>query len=146
MIRKVLIKLLVASGAFIGLILGIFSDVDRGLVGIMGGILVVVVLPVTVLLMIDAARIIKTENPAHRSIRLLGAILGIPQAIMGTVLVAFGLIYPFFGIRDFVADIGAGRSGIIPFVATVTAIALLVVGYYYLREGLGLGLRNRKSK
>jgi hypothetical protein len=146
MMRRALLKLLVAFMIFIGLLLGIFSKGDRGLVGIMGGLLVVVVLPVTVLLSIDASRIIKRETSESRSLRGFGVLLGIPQAIMGIVLVAFGLVYPFFGIRALLADSATGLPGFIDLVLTLTAFALLFVGYHYVREGLGLKGRDHKSR
>jgi hypothetical protein len=77
--------------------------------------------------------------PENKSVRILGALLGIPQAIMGTILIAFGIVGPFIGLRDFVTERAAGQSGIMPFLMTVTAVAFLIVGYYYVREGLGLG-------
>lgn len=141
-IRNALIRLLIASCALVGLAIGCFSNVDRGLVGIMGCLLVVVVLPATILMSVDASRAIKQGLPQHKSIRILGAVLGFPQAVLGTLLISFGLVYPFIGIRDLMRDLDAGRSGIGPFVTTVTAFLMLGVGYYYLREGLGL----RKKK
>ena len=138
-IRKGLIKLLASAAVLIGLILACISRSNRDLVGIIGGIIVLLVLPATLLWGIDASRVIKREMPKNKSIRILGTLLGIPQAIMGTILIAFGLVGPFIGVRDFIAERAAGQSGIMPFIMTVTAIAFLIVGYYYVREGLGLG-------
>lgn len=145
-IRKALIKLLVAAAVLIGLILGCFSPIDRELVGIMAGFTILLAFPITVLLSVDASRIIKREMPRKKSVRILGVVLGIPQAVLGTILVAFGIVYPFIGIRDILADLSSGRSGIIPFLTTVTAILMLGVGYYYLREGLGLGKDSDKRE
>ena len=109
----------------------------------MGGLLVVLALPITILLTIDASRILKTQPVADGASRRLGIILGIPQGIMGTVLIAFGLVYPFFGVRKLAADLQTGRAGSVHLIMLVTSIAFLFVGYHYLREGLAL---NRKRK
>lgn len=138
-IRKALIKLLASAAVLIGLILACISRSNRDLVGIIGGIIVLLVLPATLLWGIDASRVIKREMPKNKSVRILGTLLGIPQAIMGTILIAFGLVGPFIGVRDFIAERAADQSGIMPSIMTLTAIAFLIVGYYYVREGLGLG-------
>jgi hypothetical protein len=145
MVRNALLKLLGSLILFMSLLLGIFSSADRGMVGIMGGLLVVVVAPITILLSIDASRTIRQQSSGHRSLRLFGILLGIPQAVMGIVLIAFGLVYPFFGIRGIVEDVGSGRSGSLHLVTTVTALVLLFVGFHYLREGLGFKRKNHDS-
>jgi hypothetical protein len=94
------------------------------------------------LLGIDASRIIKAEKPTNKKIKLLGIFLAVPQAVMGVILVAFGVVFPFIGIDEIISNRAVGRSGVFPFLMTVTAIAFLVVGAYYLREGLGFSDRN----
>jgi hypothetical protein len=145
-VRKALVKLLLALVALIGLILTCFSGIDRGVVPVIVGLIVLIIFPSTILFGIDASRVIRAEASAGRAVRVLGRILGIPQAIMGIVLIAFGVVYPFFGVRDFIADLSARRSGIGSFIMTLTAIAALFLGYYYLREGLGIGGGKRRQK
>jgi hypothetical protein len=86
MVRGALLKLLGSLIVLISLLLGIFSNVDRGLVGIMGGVLIVIVVPMTILFSVDASRAIRKQASGNKSLRLFGLILGIPQAVMGTVL------------------------------------------------------------
>ena len=144
LIKRALIKLLAAATVLVGLLLGCFSHIDRGLVGIMAAVTIILAIPITVLLSIDASRIIKREMPLNKSVRILGAILGIPQAVFGTILVAFGIVYPFIGMRDIVADLSLGQPAIVPFIWTGTALLMLGLGLYYLREGLSFGKKKDK--
>ncbi|HYA39130.1 MAG TPA: hypothetical protein VEI74_12760 [Candidatus Methylomirabilis sp.] len=140
-IKKALVRLLVATMISAGLIYACFH-VDHDLVGIVGGVLILLALPAVVLLSVDASRVIRREVPSNRSVKILGLVLAIPQAVMGVILIAFGIIYPLIGISEILADLAQGRSAVIPFVTTVTALVMLGLGYFYLREGLGLGKKN----
>lgn len=143
-IRKALLKLLVWAALLIGLAIAFFY-VDRDFAGVIGGIGVLVALPATILSCVDASRVIRRENPTSKQVQFLGFALGLPQAVLGVMLLAYGVVYPVFGIRDIVSELHAGRSAIVPFVRTVTALFFLGVGYYYVREVLRLD-KNKKSK
>ena len=102
-------------------------------------VIVVLVFPITLLLGIDASKAIKLEAPADKGMRTIGWLLGFPQAIMGTILIAFGVVYPFFGIHELMDDLSMKRVPILPIVRIGTAFLFFVLGQRYLREGLGSG-------
>ncbi len=142
-VRQSLVKLLVAIIVLVLLTLICFGDIDPGLRGTIATFVVVVVFPVSLLLGIDASRVIKREMPGQRSLRLLGKALALPQAIMGTVLVGFAVVYPLFGIRELVSDISNGVMPALPVVRICIAAFSFIVGLHYVREGLGLTKRNK---
>src|SRR5271154_1805102 len=117
-IRRALLKLLVWAVLLVGLAFAFFH-VDRDFAGVIGGIGVLVALPATILSCVDASRVIRQVDPTSKQVRFLGFALGLPQAVLGVMLLAYGVIYPFFGINDMVSDLALGRSGIVPFVRTV---------------------------
>lgn len=137
-IKMAIMKLVMALVILLGLTLTCIATTDRGMVALMLGLIVLVVFPSAVLLSIDASRVIRQEMPSHKPVKIIGIVLGIPQAIIGSVLIAFGLVYPFFGLRDFVDDVSSGVSPVIPLIRIITALAMLGIGYFYLREVLGL--------
>lgn len=135
-IKKSLIKLLVATIVLVWLVSECFYQSDPGLVGVIAVGTAILPLPIVILLSIDASRVIKREISINKATRVLGALLGIPQAVLGILLMAIGIAYPFIGIRNIVVDISSGRLAIFPFVSTIIALMMLIIGYYYLREGL----------
>ena len=144
-IRKSLLKLFAWAILLIGLAFA-FLHVNRDFAGVIGGFAVLVALPATILSCVDASRVIRRADPASKNIRILGFALGLPQAVLGAMLLAYGLIYPYFGISDIVSDVAMGRSAIVPFVRTATAFFFLGVGYYYVREGLRLDKTRKEGK
>jgi hypothetical protein len=132
------------AALLIGLAIAFFR-VDRDFAGVIGGLGVLVAFPATILSAIDASRVIRRADPASKQVQILGFVLGVPQAVLGVILLVYGVIYPFFGIPDIVAELTAGRSAIAPFVRTVTAFLLFGVGYYYAREGLRLDKKNKQQ-
>jgi|SRR5882724_7890280 len=142
-VRHSLVKLLVATIVLVLLTVICFGDIDPGLRGTIATFVAVVAFPVSLLLGIDASRVIKREMPGHRSISLLGKALALPQAIMGTVLVGFAVAYPVFGIRELVSDISNDVMPALPVVRICIAALSFTVGVHYVREGLGLKKRNK---
>jgi hypothetical protein len=138
-IRKSLIKLLVATVVLVGLLSECFYQSDRGLVGVMAVGTAILALPIVILLSIDASRAIKREISIDKSTRVLGIFLGLPQAVLGILLMAIGIAYPFIGIRNILVNLYLGQPTIFPIISTISAIMMLIIGYYYLREGLSSG-------
>jgi hypothetical protein len=106
--------------------------------GILGGMIVVVIFPSTLLFGIDASRAIKRDNPSHRSVRILGRTLGIPEGVLGVILMAFGVVFPIVGIRDFIENGSIGENPVFRLINIGTAILMFSIGYPYLKESLGL--------
>lgn len=138
-IKKSLIKLLIATIVLVYLVSECFYQNDPGLVGVIAVGTAILALPIVILLSIDASRAIKREMSINKATRAMGALLGIPQAILGILLMAIGIAYPFIGIRNIVIDISLGRPTIFPLISTISALMMLIIGYYYLREGLSFG-------
>jgi hypothetical protein len=139
----VLIKLLIATIVLVGLVFFWLTDTSGGLQGFAAVAIVILAFPITLLIAIDAARVIRREEPGHRSLRVLGNFLAFPQAILGTILIGFGAAYPVFGVRDLIHDLNAGSAPIFPIVRLIVAALMFVVGLRYFREGLGLKGRGR---
>jgi len=138
-IKKSLIKLLVATIVLVGLVSECFYQSDRGLVAVLAVGTAILALPIVILLSIDTSRAIKREISINKSMKILGAFLGIPQAVLGILLMAIGIAYPFIGIRNIVVDLSLGQPAIFPLISTIIAIMMFIIGCYYLREGLSFG-------
>jgi hypothetical protein len=138
-IRNSIMKFGSASAVLTALILVCLFDNLGDLRGLIIFVIIVLVFPITLLLGIDASKAIKREAPADKGLRTIGWLLGFPQAIMGTILIAFGLVYPFFGIHELMDDLSMKRVPILPIVRIATAFLMFVLGQHYLREGLRSG-------
>jgi hypothetical protein len=136
-VRRALIKLLVATAVLAGLSLLCFADINGGLKGVLAVAIVILAFPITLLLGIDASRVIKREVPNHKSLRLMGRFLAFPQAVMGIILVGFAVAYPLFGLREAMDLISIGRFPAFPLAFTLIAALSFGVGLHYIREGLG---------
>lgn len=141
-IKKSLIKLLVATIVLVGLVSECFYQSDPSLVGVIAVVTGILALPIVILLSIDASRAIKREMSTNKATKALGVLLGIPQAVLGVLLMAIGIGYPFIGIRAIIADLSTGQPTIFPLISTITALMMFVLGYYYLREGFSFGKNN----
>lgn len=141
-IRRALTKLLISTAFLVALASACFMDINGGLKGVLIVVIVILAFPITLLIGIDASRVIKREVPSHKSLRLLGSVLTLPQAIMGTVLVSFGAVYPVFGVNQLIHDVRDGRSSLITLVRILVAGLAFLAGIHYVREGLGLKKRN----
>jgi hypothetical protein len=142
-VRIALVKLLVASMILAGLVISCFFDSAGGLKGLVIFFIIVLAFPVTLLIGIDASRTIKREMPAHKSLRMLGRLLAFPQAILGTVLVGFSLVYPVLGVRELVHDVSNGKTPILALAGLFVAALSFGLGLHYVREGLGISMRAR---
>lgn len=131
--KAAITKFLIALACLVGLAGACFAPIDRGLIAILLGVMVLVVLPSTILLAIDAGRAIREERPSRKGLRVLGTILAIPQGALGVILMATGLVYPFFGMASIFQEFSKGVFPFIPLLRTVGALAMLGTGYFYLR-------------
>jgi hypothetical protein len=143
-----LIKLLLAIFALVGVTLICFSKIDRGLTGLLATVAVLVLLPMTILFSIDASRAIKNDAAISdsASLKTIGTLLGIPRAILGVALLAIGVAYPLIAVTKIAADIPSGYSYFLQFVLAIISAGMLTLGYFYLREGLGLSATRTKPK
>lgn len=141
-VRKALIKLFVATILLAMLVLLCFADINGGLKGVLIVFIIILAFPVTLLIAIDASRAIKRDLPSHKSLRVVGRLLAFPQAIMGTVLIGFSVVYPLFGVRELVDDVSMGSAPVSPLVRLVIAALGFSVGLHYIREGLGIRKRS----
>jgi hypothetical protein len=143
-VKKTLWRLIGAVLASAGLFAFFIFDRDSPFAGLAVGLVVVVVFPSTLLFAIDASRAIRREILTNNSVRVLGRILGIPQAIFGIILMAFGVAYPVYKFIN-----GLGPTPFVTALYIVMALVMFCVGFYYVREGLwliGVGrVRNKKS-
>lgn len=136
-IQSSLIRLLLGTIVLVLLISACFTHIDQDLRAPIIVLVVVVAFPVTLLLGVDASRVIKREMPNHKKLRVLGRVLALPQAVLGTVLVAFSLIYPIFGIRQILNSAQRGGS-ILPAFGIAIAAFGFGLGVHYIREGLDI--------
>jgi hypothetical protein len=132
-VKKSLWRLIGAAIASAGLIAFFIFDRDSPFSGLAVGLVVVVVFPSTLLFAIDASRAIRREITTDNSVQVLGKILGIPQAIFGIILMAFGVGYPVFTLVN-----GLGPTPLMTVLYIVMALVMFRVGFYYLKEGLWL--------
>jgi hypothetical protein len=143
-VKKSLWRLIAAALASAGLFAFFIFDRDSPFAGLAVGLVVVVVFPSTLLFAIDASRAIRREILTNNSVRVLGKILGIPQAIFGIILMAFGVAYPVYSLIN-----GLGLTPLVTVLYIVMALVMFCVGFYYVKEGLwliGVGrVRNRES-
>lgn len=142
-VKLALIKLTLSIAVLAVLVFTCFLNIDRSLISILIALTVLLVVPAVILSCVDASRAIKRERSTKNILRALGHILGIPQIFLGASLVVIGVVYPFFGIREIFTDILSGQPTIVPFIFTGIAFLMLLLGYYYLREGLNL-VRTKK--
>jgi hypothetical protein len=138
-IRNSLIKFGCASAVLAALMFARLFDSVGDLRGLIVFVVIVLIFPVTLLLGIDASKVIKREAPSGNTMRRVGWLLGFPQAIMGTILIAFGVVYPLFGIHELMAELSTKRVPILPIVRVGSAFLAFVLGQHYLREGLRSG-------
>lgn len=92
----------------------------------------------TILLSIDASRVIRRERRSGEPLKFLGAALGIPQVALGTAMLGIGFVCPFIGAYEIYKNFLIGKFVVLPFVGIIIAFLMLGLGYYYLREGLYL--------
>lgn len=145
-VRSALLKLMVAVMIFAALIPFCFWRTNLDLRGLVGGLILLIIFPSTVLLGIDASRTIRREMPAHRSVRVAGVALGIPQGILGTILVSIGIVLPFVGMYDLAIHHLFGTNSRLPALYLFTSVVSFVVGYHYLKDSLWLmGIVGKKS-
>ncbi len=137
-VKSALIKLLVSTIVLAFLIASIVVNPHGPGNGILGGVIIVVVFPSTLLLGIDASRAIKRDNPSHRSVRILGKALGVPQAAFGVILMAFGVVFPIMGTREFIETGSLGENPVFRLIYIGTTILMFSIGYYYVKESLWL--------
>ena len=137
-VKFALIKLLVSAIVLAFLIALIIANPHSSANGIIGGLIIVVIFPSTLLFGIDASRAIKRETPSHRSVQILGKALGVPQGVFGVILVAFGVVLPIMGIRDCIETGPLGENPVLHLVYIGTAILMFSIGYHYLKESLWL--------
>lgn len=142
-VKKSLWRLIGAAIASAGLIAFFIFDRGSPFSGLAVGLVVVVVFPSTLLFAIDASRAIRREITTNNSVQVLGKILGIPQAIFGIILLAFGVGYPVYTLVH-----GLGPTPLMTGLYIVMALVMFRVGFYYVKEGVwlvGVGrVRNKK--
>ncbi len=131
--KTAITKFLISLSVLFGLTVVCFAPIDRSLLAILLGVIVLVAFPSTILLAIDAGRSIREERPSQRGLKILGTILALPQGVLGVSLMAFGLIYPYFGIASILHESSNGVFPFIPILRTIGALAMLGIGYFYLR-------------
>lgn len=137
-VRKALAKLLIATIVLSSLIVSCFVNSIGDLRGFIIFLVVVPVFPVTVLIGIDASRVIRRETPFHKQVSLLGRMLAFPQTVMGTILLGFSVVYPVFGIHELLYGPKDGRLPWLPVGGIGFAAISFSLGLYYIREGLGM--------
>jgi hypothetical protein len=139
-VRSALLMIFAASIPFC------FWHTDLDLRGVATGLILLIVFPSTVLLGIDASRTIRRDMPAHKSVRIVGVVLGVPQGIIGTILVSIGIVLPFVGMYDLaIHHLYGTRSGL-PALYLFTSVVSFVVGYHYLKDSLFLmGIVGKKN-
>jgi hypothetical protein len=137
-VKKALSKLVMTTIVLAALILLCFVNRVGDLRGLIVFVIVVLAFPITVLTGIDASRVIKRETPSHKRISLLGRVLSFPQAVMGTILVGFSIVYPVFGIHELLRDPNQGRLPWLPIGGIGFAAICFSLGIYYIREGLNI--------
>lgn len=148
-VKSALIKLSVSTiilAFLISLIVAYPHDSDNGIIG---GLIILVIFPSTLLFGIDASRAIKRETPSHRSVQILGKALGVPQGVFGVILVAFGVVFPIMSIRDFIETGSFGENPAFRIVCIGTAILMFSIGYHYVKESLwllGIGPKPNNEK
>ena len=112
-------------------------DIDSGLRATLIAFLALVVLPCTLISSVDAGRALRREIPEDRLPQRLVALLILPQAIFGIVLISAGLVLPFIGVRGLIIDAFNGTISVWSPVRIVIGAMMFPVGCFYLREGLG---------
>lgn len=137
-IRAALAKLSLSFLLLLTLLIGGLSSDSRAFQGIIFTVLFVLVIPVNVLLSIDASRTISKESHLGKSTIILGRILGVPQAILGLILIAAGIVYSLVGLRNIFHDLTGGAPATLDLIWTLIALSYLVLGYFYFRQSLVL--------
>jgi hypothetical protein len=137
-IRKALIKLLVSTIVLAALLSLCLTDINGGLKGVLIVFIIILAFPVTLLIGIDASRVIQRERSTRKSLTILARLLGFPEAIMGTVLIGFSVAYPLFGVRELLEDLANGMPPWLPAGRLALAALGFVAGLRYMRRGLAL--------
>jgi hypothetical protein len=148
-VKSALIKLLISAIFLAFLIALIVVNPHSASNGIWGGLIVVIVFPSTLLFGIDASRAIKRETPSHRPVQIFGKALGVPQGVLGLILVTFGVVFPIVGIRDFIETGSLGENPVFRLICIGTAILMFSIGYHYMKESLwllGIGRKPNKEQ
>jgi hypothetical protein len=142
-VTKALMKFFLAIVVLASLTRICFLDIDVGLRGTIITFNAILTLPITILLGIDASRVINRELPSNKSLRILGKVLAFPQAVFGTILIGFGVGYPVFGVPAILDDLSRGVTPLTLLASLIVSALGFGLGFHYLREGLGLGKRRR---
>ena len=131
-VRKALLKW-IASIAFVGIVILIMAVAgNESLLIVLALILFFLALPMSILLTIEAGRTLRDAPELPRSLRVLGFILSIPQALLGFVSAAIGVAIILWVAYNLLVErqpqfTGSGWSlGIGP--------VLAVVGYWWMRS------------
>jgi hypothetical protein len=62
------------------------------------------------------------------------------------ILIAFGVVFPIMGIRDFIENGSLGENPVFRLIYIGTAILTSSIGYYYVKESLWLlGFGSKQS-
>lgn len=137
--RRILTKLLIATTLLAFLLLSCFTGIDPALKGVVGAVIVVLLGPSVLLWGIDMSRAINREGTTSSAVRTVGRVLGIPQIMIGVILIAWGVANPaVFGIRDILANASRGAHVLAPALYTVISALMFLAGIKYLRDGLSL--------
>jgi len=84
-----------------GLTIRVFPPLIEILLGLVGGIIILLAFPVTILFGIDASRVNKTRNARQNNPSESWALFSeFRRRCLARSLVAFGAVYPFFGLRE----------------------------------------------
>ena len=144
-IKKALFKFLVSFIVLVGVIVLCCSKIDQSIAGPLAVFATLVLLPTTILLSIDASRVINKDLSGLQAgyAETLGRILGMPQIFLGLLLMVIGIGYPILALTK-VVGANDGLPFLTPLVVAAVALLMVSLGYFYLREGLRL-VRGSKS-
>jgi hypothetical protein len=137
-IKATLTRFTIAAIACLGLTIGCLLTIDQDL-RVLVGILAFIAFLFALLFGTDAGKAINREPRPQRSVRILGAILIFPLAILGAILIAAGLVGVLVSIRAIEMEVCTGNFSVETVLASMRlAVSLLMplAGYRMLREGL----------
>lgn len=120
-----------------------FVDIDGSLKAVLIICIAILALPITLLIAIDASRVIEREMAPRRSVNVLGRILAFPQAVIGVVLIGASIVCPVIELPKIIADMTKGHPDVFTIVNVAIAGLMFVIGVRYVKEGLGLGRAGR---
>jgi hypothetical protein len=131
-------KFAISAFIFLMLVWWYANEKDADIQRPLAVVIIILALPISLLLGVDAGKVVEQENPSQKFMRILGRLLQAPKIIIGVILIINSLVYPFFGVHELFYDISNNFTPIKHISFLIIALLGFGAGLTFIRDGLGL--------